>query len=158
LEVACGTGKLLPFMLGIKKPSSHYLASDIAPNMIELAKKNLKNHFDRYDSKLTFEEWCARHNIKFDVIDAEQPLNVDNPFDRIICNCALMITSDARKMLKNLHAHSKPGCLFGVNVWGNKHNNNLMMSIRDAILESGYELPQERSNFHLYKKVPALAE
>ena len=63
---------------------------------------------------------------------------MDRPFDRIICNCALMITEDARKMLKNLHKHAQPGCLFGVNVWGNKNNNNLMLAIRDAILESGF--------------------
>ena len=48
LEVACGTGKLLPLMLQNKEPSAHYLASDIAPNMVELAKKNLRRHFDKY--------------------------------------------------------------------------------------------------------------
>ena len=61
-------------------------------------------------------------------------------------------------MLKNLYQHAKPGCLFGVNVWGNKDNNNLMGAMRDSILDSGFSLPEERSNFHLYKKVPALAE
>lgn len=158
LEVACGTGKLLSFMLELKRKESTYLASDLAPNMVKLARDNLKRNFDRYQSKLSFEEWCEEQNILFDVVNAEEPLTISQPFDRIICNCALMITSDARKMLKNLHAHSSPGCLFGVSVWGNKNENNLMTSIRDSILESGFELPEERSNFHLYKKVPALAE
>lgn len=46
----------------------------------------------------------------------------------------------------------------GVSVWGNKNNNPLMTSIRDSYVEAGVSLPEERSNFHLYKKVPALAE
>ncbi len=88
--------------------------------MVEQSKSNLRNHFQRYQSKLCFEEWCAKQNIAFDVVNAEQPFPSSKPFDRIICNLALMITPDPKKVLSNLHAVSKPGCLFGVNVWGNK--------------------------------------
>ena len=45
LEVACGTGKIIPFLLGIKAPSTSYLASDLSPNMIDLAKKHLQKDF-----------------------------------------------------------------------------------------------------------------
>ena len=31
------------------------------------------------------------------------------------------------------------------------------MAIRDSIIESGFDLPAERSNFHLFNKVPQLA-
>lgn len=61
-------------------------------------------------------------------------------------------------MLTNLHKEAEKGCLLGVSVWGNKDNNNLMTSIRESYLEANVELPEERSNFHLYKKVPALSE
>lgn len=61
-------------------------------------------------------------------------------------------------MLTNLHRHAAAGCLFGVSVWGNKTENNFMSAIREAILENGFDLPPQRSNFHLYKKVGALAE
>lgn len=145
-------------MLQLKKTQANYWATDISPNMLDLAKQNLKQDFERYNSRLSFDEWCQKQHISFAVANAEEPLPITQPFDRIICNCALMITADARKMLTNLHSHAQPGCLLGVNVWGNKERNNLMMAMRDAILEGGFELPKERSNFHLYQKVPALAE
>lgn len=69
-----------------------------------------------------------------------------------------MITEDPLKMLTNLGKQSTKGCLFGLSVWGNKDLNNLMGGIRDSILESGFELPPERSNFHLYRKVGKIAE
>lgn len=53
-----------------------------------------------------------------------------------------MITTDATKMLRNLHKHSAKGCLFGLSVWGSKEENNFMAAVRDSILENGYELPQ----------------
>ncbi len=37
-------------------------------------------------------------------------------------------------MLRNLHQYAEKGCLLGVSVWGNKDNNNLMTSIRQAYL------------------------
>jgi ubiquinone/menaquinone biosynthesis C-methylase UbiE len=91
LEVACGTGKLLPYALEVKNPNAHYLASDLSPNMVHLAKENLKAHFQKYQSRLTFEEWCSAQKIQFEVINAEEPFQHEL-FDRIICNCALMIT------------------------------------------------------------------
>lgn len=69
-----------------------------------------------------------------------------------------MITSDPLKLMKNLYSYAKPGCLFGLSVWGNKEKNTLMNAIRQSIIESGFELPQTRSNFHLYKKVGGLAQ
>ena len=60
LEVACGTGKLLPIALQLKNQKAKYLATDLSPSMIELAKYNLKNHFQRYQSQLSFEEWTKQ--------------------------------------------------------------------------------------------------
>jgi ubiquinone/menaquinone biosynthesis C-methylase UbiE len=34
LEVACGTGKLIPYIIQIKEPSAYYLASDLSLNMV----------------------------------------------------------------------------------------------------------------------------
>ena len=60
-------------------------------------------------------------------------------------------------MLKNLHSMATDDCLLGVTVWGDKNRNNLMKSIREAILESGATLPEERSPFYLHEKVGELA-
>lgn len=54
LEVACGTGKMLPYAIERKNPKASYLASDLAPNMIQLAQANLKHRFQAYESKLSF--------------------------------------------------------------------------------------------------------
>ena len=53
-----------------------------------------------------------------------------------------MLTEDPVKMLRNLHQMASDDCLLGVSVWGNKDNNNLMMSIRESILELGLDLPE----------------
>lgn len=61
-------------------------------------------------------------------------------------------------MLKSLYDQAEPGCLLGVTVWGDKDKNNLMGAMRSSILEAGFDLPNERSNFHLYRKVDKIAE
>lgn len=48
LEVGCGTGTLLPLMLQMKRPETHYLASDLSVNMVGYAEKNLRKHFETY--------------------------------------------------------------------------------------------------------------
>lgn len=92
------------------------------------------------------------------MINAEESIQEGELFDRIICNCGLMITENPKKMMENLNRQSKQGCLFGLSVWGNKLQNNLFAAIRDSIIENDFKLPAERSNFHLYKKVANLAE
>lgn len=54
LEVACGTGKMLTYALERKNQNASYLASDLAPNMVQLARSNLKQRFEAYESKLSF--------------------------------------------------------------------------------------------------------
>lgn len=48
-----------------------------------------------------------KNNIDIMVANGEEPISkpekFNNKFDRIICNCCLMLTSDAEKMLKNLY-------------------------------------------------------
>jgi hypothetical protein len=69
-----------------------------------------------------------------------------------------MLTTDPKKMLSNLHAHAKPGCLLGVSVWGDIEKSSMMSTLIGAILESGVKPPRERSPFHLHQKVPGLAK
>jgi 2-polyprenyl-3-methyl-5-hydroxy-6-metoxy-1,4-benzoquinol methylase len=70
--------------------------------------------------------------------NAEEPLKkpqqfADAKFDRIICNCVLMLTENAEKMLRNLHNEAKEGCLLGVSVWGSKQSNYMLTSTAEAI-------------------------
>lgn len=64
LEVACGTGKLLPIAVNMKDPDANYLATDLSPNMINLTKENLKANLKLYDSKLSFEDWLKKNKIE----------------------------------------------------------------------------------------------
>lgn len=48
LEVACGTGKLLPMALDLKNPDAEYYATDISTKMLSLLKDTLQSHFDKY--------------------------------------------------------------------------------------------------------------
>lgn len=50
-------------------------------------------------------------------------------FDRIICNCVLMHTTDPRKMLKNLFDSAADNCLLGLSVWGQKNDNPFFASM-----------------------------
>lgn len=62
-------------------------------------------------------------------MNAEEPFESEL-FDRILCNCALMITENPWKMLSSLGSKAKKGCLFGLSVWGSKAENNLFKAIQ----------------------------
>ena len=121
-------------MLQMKRPETNYLASDLSVNMVEKAEKNLKKHFKTYQSRISFEEWISKQNIKFKTLNGEEPFNTSKPFDRIICNLCLMLTPDPNKMLTNFHAHAKPGCLLGVSVWGNIEKSSMMHTLIGSII------------------------
>lgn len=70
LEVACGTGKLLPMAMNMKNPAANYLAVDLSPNMINLTKENLQRNLELYGSKLDLENWMNKNNLFIDVADA----------------------------------------------------------------------------------------
>ena len=98
LEVACGTGRMLPMMLNMKDPNTKYLATDISEKMVEKTRERLKHNLSLYHSKLTFDEWLGANNLYTGVANAEEPIakpeNVPAKFDRIICNLVLMLTED----------------------------------------------------------------
>ena len=62
----------------------------------------LREHFAKYDSKLTYEEWLQKHNVTIRSANGEEPFNANPKFDRIICNLVLMIVEDPLKMMQNL--------------------------------------------------------
>lgn len=69
-----------------------------------------------------------------------------------------MLTPDAGKILRNLHSYAQPGCLFGVSIWGSMAQTTMITTLLKSMKECGIDPPPERSNFHLYQKVPALAK
>ena len=59
-EVACGSGRLLPFALRLKHPDASYYATDLVQDMIEKTHATLKNNFDTFNSKDNFEQWMKK--------------------------------------------------------------------------------------------------
>ena len=45
LEIACGAGLLLPFVIDQKKVESQYVATDLSPAMIAKAEQRLRKNF-----------------------------------------------------------------------------------------------------------------
>lgn len=82
--------------VNMKHKNANYLAFDLSPQMIELTHRNLKKNLELYDSKLTYEQWLKSNNIDIMVANGEEPIKkpekYNKKFDRIICNCCLMLT------------------------------------------------------------------
>ena len=51
LEIACGTGKLLPYAITNKSAETTYTATDLCDNMVELTKRNLRKYLDKMGVK-----------------------------------------------------------------------------------------------------------
>ncbi|MDQ0593503.1 ubiquinone/menaquinone biosynthesis C-methylase UbiE [Chryseobacterium ginsenosidimutans] len=74
LEVGCGPGNITKYLLD-KRPDFEILATDISPNMIELAKIN-----------------CP--NATFQIIDSREIENIKKKFDAIVCGFCLPYLSE----------------------------------------------------------------
>ena len=98
-----------------------------------------------------------KQNVTIRVANGEEPIDSPHKFDRIIANLVLMATEDPLKMLKNFHSMAAEGCLLGVTIWGEKALSNFMTILPEAMKANGAE-PPLRNPFHLYGKIPELAD
>lgn len=69
LELACGPGSITKYLLS-KRPDLQILATDIAPNMLELAKKN-------------------NPAVKFQLLDCRKINELNQSFDAVLCGFCL---------------------------------------------------------------------
>ena len=83
LEIGCGPGNIAKYLLA-KRPDFDIFGIDVAPNMIELAKKN-------------------NPNAKYAVMDCRNISEITTKFDAIICGFCLPYLShtDNRKLIAN---------------------------------------------------------
>ena len=83
LEIGCGPGNIAKYLLA-KRPDFDIWGIDVAPNMIELAKKN-------------------NPNAKYAVMDCRNISEITTKFDAIICGFCLpyLSQSDSRKLIAN---------------------------------------------------------
>ena len=111
---------MVPVAINMKQQNAIYLATDISPLMVDLAKQNVRKNYEIYDSKQSYDDWLKNINVEFKVANGEEPIVASNKekFDRIICNFGLHLTEDPAKMLQNFYNISTDDCLVGVSIPG----------------------------------------
>jgi trans-aconitate methyltransferase len=91
LELACGPGNITKYLL-TKRPDLKILGTDLAPNMIELAKQN-------------------NPQAEFQLLDCRAILSLNKKFDAVMCGFALPYLSkeDAVKLIGDAVQVLNPG-------------------------------------------------
>lgn len=153
LEIACGAGLLLPFVIDQKPQETQYVATDLSPAMIAKAEERLRKNFEKYDSKLTFEEWTKKNNFILKQVNGEDLIEEFGKFDRVICNLVLMLTVNPRTMLTNAHKTTTEDALMGVTIWGDKTKSNFYTLVGKAIKDLGLPLSNKRSPFYYQEHI-----
>lgn len=123
-EVGCGTGRLIPYTIGLKPEDCTYLATDLSEKMIESARHFLGNYIHRLGVSDNIDKWQERQRLEIGVHDGESSFKTVHKFDRIIANLVLQTTPDPKKMMTSLREVSEEGCLLGVSIWGDRSQNN----------------------------------
>jgi SAM-dependent methyltransferase len=103
LDVATGIGE--PALAAAHRvgPGGHVLGIDISSEMLSFAQGRAKK--------------AALHNIKFEVMDAND-LNIPvGKFDAVLCRWGLMFVDDLVATLRQLHSVLKPGGRISTSVW-----------------------------------------
>ena len=126
LEVACGTGKLLPLAIQLKGVKTTYLATDLSQNMVDLAKEGIHQFCTKMKIPGNIDQWIESQNLTLKAANGEESMDVEYKFDRIIANLVLIHTEDPVKMLKNFHSMASENCLLGVSVWADQKKANLL--------------------------------
>ena len=78
LEIGCGAGKMIPMALNMKRTEAGYLATDLSPVMIDLAKGNVKKHYEMFRDSKDYERWLERVSLFFRVADGEEFIEAHN--------------------------------------------------------------------------------
>lgn len=73
LEVACGTGRLLPYALQLKPSDCAYLATDISQAMIATAHDYLQKYICRLGVSTHIDHWLTMQNLTFLAHNGENP-------------------------------------------------------------------------------------
>lgn len=112
LEIGCGPGNITRYLLS-KRPDFNIFGIDIAPNMIELAKKN-------------------NPTASFAIMDCRQINDLKKIYDGIICGFCLPYLSkeDCKKLIfDSYNLLNKNGLIYLSFVEGDPNNSNFQVNI-----------------------------
>lgn len=123
LEIGCGPGNITKYLLS-KRPDFDILGIDIAPNMIELAKKN-------------------NPSARFAVMDCRQIDQISEKYDGIVAGFCLPYLSqaDSRKLITDCYHLLNEGGLIYISF------------VEGDPIQSGFQVTSsgDRSYFYFYK-------
>jgi len=100
LEIGCGTGRVTRHLRRVLPDTASLIASDISPDMLEIAKEKLKGL-----------------NIEWQIIDAQQLPFDDLSIDLVVCCFAIMFFEDKSKALAEVFRVLKPGGMLLFTTW-----------------------------------------
>jgi len=121
LEIGCGPGNITRYLLR-KRPDFVLLATDVAPNMVELARKN-------------------NPTAQCEVLDCRDLNRLDGPFDGIVCGFCLPYLSkeDCARLLRDCSRLLNPGGLL------------YLSAIEGDYARSGYETSSDgKTRMYVY--------
>ena len=107
LELACGTGRLTRHLLTHLAPSARLTATDLIPDMLDLAK-----------------DLISAGNITWETVDMLDIPYKDNQFDLIVSQFGLMLVPDRPGALNEIYRVLQPGGRVVYNVWGDLEAND----------------------------------
>jgi ubiquinone/menaquinone biosynthesis C-methylase UbiE len=117
LELACGPGGL-GLAAAAKMPEGKVVMSDVAPQMVEIARRRAAER--------------GLENVSTAVIDIEAMDAPDEAFDAVVCREGLMFALDPGRALREIHRVLAPGGRFAASVWGPRERNPWLGVVMDA--------------------------
>jgi SAM-dependent methyltransferase len=155
-EVGCGTGRLIPYTIGLKPEDCTYLATDLSDKMVESSRHFLASYINKLGVSESIDKWQEKQRLEIGVHDGESSFKTVHKFDRIIANLVLQSTPDPRKMMTSFREVSEEGALLGITIWGDKTKSNFYTLPSEARAALNKPASNIRENFHLYNKLEQL--
>ncbi len=126
LELACGAGGLGLAIADRVAPGGRVVLSDVAPEMVGIARDNAARWEGRVDSSV---------EITAQVLDLEHIDQPDASFDIVVCREGLMFALDPGQAAREIARVVRPGGRVAVAVWGPRSRNPWLGVLADAVEE-----------------------
>jgi SAM-dependent methyltransferase len=117
LEVTTGTGRLTKHLRKYFPATTKLTASDLSPDMLEVAKARLNDS-----------------TIEYQVADVQQLPFADNSFDLVVCHYGLMFLPDKQKGFDEIIRVLKSGGRFVFATWDKTRNIPVMSIILEDLI------------------------
>jgi SAM-dependent methyltransferase len=112
LDLAGGTGDPALAVAAAVGPTGHVVVTDLAPQMLEIARENATR--------------AGLRNLSYEVVDAHTMPYPDASFDRVTCRLGVMFFWDCQMALREIRRVLKPGGVVAFVCWGPVDRNEYM--------------------------------